>query len=362
MIRISKACRRVICSAVVFTLLMLCFPAQAKAATVAGTGSSYTVRLKVGEKTTLTSALKKPVWGSSDRKIATVSKKGVVRAKRKGRCFVSAVFGGRAEVFTVIVRKAAKKPAGDLPEAHSEKLSFEGRDYVLAFCDEFDEFDLKSWSYCPEMERQDAGGVWRRSCSGVKDGNLVITCEVDENGRPQSGAVRTTEAVAGTFGLYHFRFKVDKADGLWYAFWLLTDKMEDDRYIGNGATDGAELDIIELVPHESEFCMSVHWDGYGPELKSYSEVNRDLIDDSFYESYHDVWYVWDSEGYRFYMDGTDKEHLLFDFGGDEHGDGTCSVPCDLIISAEFGAWGGAVDKEQLPARFLVDFVEIYRAE
>lgn len=70
---------------------------------------------------------------------------------------------------------------------------------------------------------------------------------------------------------------------------------------GNGATDGAELDIIELVPNPNELCSSVHWDG----------------------------------------------------------DGTCAVPCDLIISAEYGKWGGDIDKTQLPAHFYVDHVRIY---
>lgn len=32
--------------------------------------------------------------------------------------------------------------------------------------------------------------------------------------------------------------------------------------------------------------------------------------------------------------------------GNGAADGTCAVPCDLIISAEYGKWGGDIDKTQ----------------
>lgn len=154
----------------------------------------------------------------------------------------------------------------------------------------------------------------------------------------------------------NIRFKVEKADGLWYAFWLLTDHMEEGS-VGNGAMDGAELDMMELVPHTGEFCMSVHWDSYGKDLKSYCELYH--VDDNFYNRYHDLWYVWDEKGYRLYMDGTDEQAWKFQFEGEKHGDETCAVPCDLLISAEYGSWGGTVEPTQMPAHMYVDYVEVY---
>ena len=38
---------------------------------------------------------------------------------------------------------------------------------------------------------------------------------------------------------------------------------------------------------------------------------------------------------------------------------TCAVPSYLIISAEFGTWGGEIDETQLPARFYVDYARVY---
>ncbi|MCR5720149.1 MAG: family 16 glycosylhydrolase [Lachnospiraceae bacterium] len=241
-----------------------------------------------------------------------------------------------------------KKPA--------DTISFNGKEYKLTFEDDFDFFDTDKWAYCPEMERQDVGGVWRDSCSRVEDGNYIITCSLADDNTPMSGGIRSNGKYEQTYGLYHIRCKMEKADGLWYAFWLMTDRMEEGS-VGNGATDGAELDIFELVPGAEELCMSVHWDGYGDELKSRFDLID--VDDDFYNTYHDIWYLWDKDGYHFYLDGTDSENLVFDFPGDEYGDGTCAVGCDMIISAEYGIWGGDIDPAQLPARYYVDLVQVY---
>ena len=235
---------------------------------------------------------------------------------------------------------------------NDEDIVFEGKEYRLSFSDEFDHFDESKWAHCPEQERQDVGGVWRDANCSVKDGNLVIVCDIDEDGTPVSAGIRSTGEYEQTYGLYNMRFKAEKADGLWYAFWLLTDEMSEST-VGNGATDGAELDIFELVPHTSEFSMSVHWDGYGDNLKSRFETY--YVDDDFYDRYHDLWYLWDKEGYHLYLD----KEKIFDFPGKEYGDGTCAVPCDMIISAEYGSWGGEIDQSRLPAHFYVDHVKIY---
>ena len=263
-------------------------------------------------------------------------------------------------VLLIILQMTGSEPSrNDVPAGNgscSDEIVFSGNKYVLTFSDDFNFFENDKWSYCPEQERQDARGKWKNSCTNVIDGNLVISCEIDADGTPISGGIRSTEEYERAFGLYHIRFKAEKADGLWYAFWLLTDQMNDST-VGNGAADGAELDIFELVPHTEEFCMSVHWDGYGKDLKSCCELF--YVDDDFYEDYHDLWYLWDEYGYQLYLDGTDEAHLKFDFPGEKYGNGTCAVPCDMIISGEYGKWGGDIDKSQLPAHFYVDSIRVY---
>lgn len=269
-----------------------------------------------------------------------------VTAKKTGTVYVKAKYNGRVYKCKITVVSAPQKT-----------IRFGGKKYRLSYYDEFNTFNKKRWAYCPEQERQDIGGQWRNSCSTVHNGKFVITCMLDDDGTPISGAIRSTKDYEQTFGLYHIRFKMEKANALWYAFWLLSDGMEDDSTVGNGATDGAELDMIELVPKPKEMCMSVHWDGYGKHLKSYCETKH--VDDSFFDGYHDLWYLWDKDGYRFYLDGKKIKNKVFDFNGKKHGDGTCAVPCDLIISAEFGKWGGKLKRSQLPAHLYVDYVRVY---
>ena len=216
-----------------------------------------------------------------------------------------------------------------------KKISFEGKTYTLTFSDDFDTLDSRKWAYCPEEERQDAGGEWRNACIAVETGKLVITCDIAEDGTPVSGGIRSTKAHKQTYGLYHIRFKIEKADGLWYAFWLLSDEMFNPKD-ETGAADGAELDVFEVVPHNEELYMSIHWDGYGENRKSCSKSIA--VDDAFYDDYHQLWYVWDRDGYRLYLDGADEGSLLFDLPGEESGGGTCAVP----VISPWASWEAGV--------------------
>ena len=238
-------------------------------------------------------------------------------------------------------------------------LSFNGKKYELTFSDEFEsaKLDTKNWSYCPQQQRQDAGGWWSNECSTFENGNYVITCKL-KNETSVSGGIRSRGRFEQTYGLYNIRFKVEKAEGLWYAFWLMTDKMSDET-VGNGAVDGAEIDIIEVVPHDKAYYTTIHWDGYGKNLKS-AHPNGKRINNSFYGTYHDLWFLWDKDGYKLYMDGTDSAHLVYDMPGKDYGKGTCQVPCYLKITAEYGTWAGSIVPEQLPAHFYVDYVKVYK--
>ncbi|MBO4416314.1 MAG: family 16 glycosylhydrolase [Lachnospiraceae bacterium] len=321
-------------------------------------GAVNTYSIRVGKKLQLTSTFKKPAWGSSDTSVATVSDKGVVKGKSKGKCYISAVYNGMAEVYVIKVKAAKVKEVKEKEnEVPSNEVSFGGKEYTLTFSDDFDSFDTGKWGYCPQQIRQDVGGVWRDSCSKFENGNYVITCDVAANGTPISGGIRTRSKFEQTYGLYHMRFKMEKSSGLWYAFWLMTDKMSGAGN-GNGAVDSAEIDILEVVPRTGEFCTTIHWDGYGWYHKKRGETT--FVDDNFFGKYHEIWFLWDKDGYRLYLDGTDESCLMFDMPGKEYGDGTCAVPCYLKITAEYGTWGGDIDKSKLPALFYVDYVRVYK--
>ncbi len=346
---------KIIASIIVIILIASCFSCTEVSASGKIRLNKTKARLEQGEEIVLklkgVSSKAAVKWSVGKKSVAAIKNSGKakcrVTAQAPGTTYVKAKYDGKVYRCRITVVRAS---------AAADETVFDGKKFSRVFIDDFESFNRQNWAYCPEMERQDAGGVWSNSQCTVENGNFIITCDVRDDGTPVSGGIRSTKQIERTYGLYHIRFMPEKADGLWYAFWLLNDNMEEP-VAGNGASDGAELDIIELVPNPNELCMSVHWDGYGDDLKSYCELIH--VDDDFYGKYHELWYLWDAHGYRLYLDGTDENALIFDFDGKEHGDGTCAVPCDLIISAEYGVWGGDIDKAQLPARLYVDYVEIY---
>ena len=238
-------------------------------------------------------------------------------------------------------------------------MQFMEKNYVQTFYDDFSgtKLDTKKWEKCPEWKRQDVGGYWKNDCSYLEDGNLVIECKKQGNSL-YSGAVRTKNKFKQAEGLYKFRFKAEKSSGLWYAIWLMCDEQG---RIGKGATNGAEIDIIEILandPWQEEgkkqyINSAVHWDGYGAEHKS--KGSKYFINDEFFNQWHECIFVWDSKGYKLYLD----EELIWDADGNDYG-GTNTVPTYIKITAEFGTWGGPIDESLLPAKMYVDYIAAYK--
>lgn len=257
----------------------------------------------------------------------------------------------------------ADPPIGQNLGNPEEIISFNGKTYSQTFFDDFDgiELDSKRWERCPEWARQDAGGYWKNSCSSVKDGNLIIEARI-ENGIPVSGAIRSKGKFEQTCGLYKIRFKAEKASGLWYAFWLMSDKVSN---IGNGAKDGGEIDIIEILPNDpwmpagqkTYLNSAVHWDGYGDAHKSYG--SKSFIDDTFYDEWHEITFEWTKDYYKAYLDDNETPFWDSTKEGSETWGGIVQSRNYMKITAEFGTWGGPIDEIALPARIYIDWVKVY---
>ena len=246
------------------------------------------------------------------------------------------------------------------PPVDENTVTVDGRTYRLTFSDDFNgsSLDSSKWERCPEWQRQDLGGYWENDCSYVTGGNLVIECR-NNNGTLQSGAVRSRGKFEQTGGVYRIRFKAEKSSALWYAFWLMTDA---EANIGNGATDGAEIDIFEIIGNDpwmpagqkAYLNSAVHYDGYGDAMKSVSSQYH--VDDSFFGQWHEATFVWTDDGYKLYMDNNPNP--IWNARGSEYG-GTCTTANYIKITAEFGIWGGEIINSLLPAHFYVDWVKVY---
>lgn len=247
-----------------------------------------------------------------------------------------------------------------------ESIEFAGKKYIPTFYDDFTGSDLDSskWERCPEWQRQDLGGYWKNECTSVENSCLVI--KGDKNTDTLiSGGVRTKDKFEQNCGLYKIRFKVEKASGLWYAFWLMTDKVHN---LGNGAVNGGEIDIFEVLPndqnqsegHKTYLNSALHWDGYGKDHKSFA--SQYFIDDSFYNEWHEVTFEWTPEYYKAYLDDSTTPYWDSTIQGAEAWGGIVKTENYVKITAEFGTWGGPVEPASLPAKMYVDWVKIYKAE
>lgn len=247
---------------------------------------------------------------------------------------------------------------------NDEKITFNGKNYSCTFYDDFSssDLDLKRWSRCPEWQRQDLGGFWKDECSYIEDRKLVIEGRKKDN-LLISGGVRTREKFEQTRGLYKIRFKAEKASGLWFAFWLMGDTVSK---IGNGAIDGGEIDIFEILPNDPNkpvgkknyLNSAIHWDGYGKEHKSFG--SQYFIDDSFYNEWHEVTFEWTKDYYKAYLDNNPEPYFDSTIAGAEKWGGIVNARNYIKITAEFGTWGGKVDEEKLPAKLYVDWVKAYK--
>lgn len=246
---------------------------------------------------------------------------------------------------------------------NTEKFDFEGKTYYQTFYDDFEgtELNFENWKKSAEEERQSSQknhGWWKDECSYLENGNLVIEAKI-KNGKNISGAIESKGLFEQSHGYYEIKFKCEKTSGLWYAFWLMGNN--DDNHIGNGATDAAEIDCFELVPNEpwngpNYFKTTINWDSYG-EFRKAKDSGPYKVGNSFYDDFHTAIFIWGDTNYDFYLDGKLLWSLDASKNDENHFGGMCNGKNWIIISSEFGEWGGELKSDLLPAKMYVDYVK-----
>ena len=226
-----------------------------------------------------------------------------------------------------------------------------GKKYELTFEDDFDgeTLDKKKWSLCPEQPRHDAGGWWDDDMVSLRDGCLVLTAAMREDGTPVSGAIRSFRKFSQNRGYFEARIRTQTASGFWGAFWLMDPFMSFHKPDGTAA-DGAEIDIMESfnVPRGG-VNHAIHWDGYGEAHKS---VGKEVYDRGLYRDFHVYALEWTDSEYIFYIDGKETWRTSEP--------GMCKNKLYLKLTTEFGTWAAPIEKDKLPDEFLVDYVRVYK--
>ena len=111
-----KSMKKTICMITIFSLLLGHFAGYsadvaAKKKAIRLDKKAVSVYVGKSVKLNLLNTKKKVTWSSSKKKVAIVSKKGVVKGKRQGKAIVTAKVNRKAYTCKVTVKQKSKKPA-----------------------------------------------------------------------------------------------------------------------------------------------------------------------------------------------------------------------------------------------------------
>ncbi|GEM_PF-414744 len=250
----------------------------------------------------------------------------------------------------------------------SRKKTVDMSKFTLTFADEFDgnKIDRNIWNTC-EGERK--GGYWHSSQTSVRDGNLVIRTEYNQDGAYgpgyYTGNVRTKYSFMQKYGYFECRCILPAAEGLWSAFWLFSPTIKD--YVPG--KQGTEIDIFESPMwyrgnrglENGLVTSNLHYGGYGLGHR-YKNVTVAKANNP-YSEYNTYGMEWNEDGYTFYVNG--KKTGFSRFGGVSEVPEyvKLTVEVDGVDGKPYPGWSGLItanDPGAIPAEFLVDYVRVYQ--
>ena len=244
----------------------------------------------------------------------------------------------------------------------------------LTWADEFEgnTIDTTKWTGCHHKAGESLirkGGWWNMDMASVQDGALHISTKYFPDGYQNNGKAgwySTALYTKGLFeqkeGYFEIRCILPEGNGMWSAFWLNCDGMNN---VGNGGTDGAEIDIFESAYYDSTLknrvSSNIHYDGYFEDIKSENVTAPLIIANDPYKEYNTYGLEWNENEYIFYINGIETGRTSFG--------GTSQVAEYVILSVEVGGemgtakdnWAGtALSPDFIPTDFIVDYVRVYQ--
>lgn len=239
----------------------------------------------------------------------------------------------------------------------------------LVMQDEFDidgNLDSALWSFdIGNGEGTDAGPGWgnnelqyytdRTENITVQNGVLIITAKKESyNGASYTSAkILTKGKFEQAYGRFEARMRLPYGQGMWPAFWLLGDNIDEVEWPNCG-----EIDIMENRGQEPTITNgTVHGPGYSGGLsitKSY-----DLVNDRLDTGFHVFGIEWGPKYINFYVDDVLYNQIT---PADVTGEWVFDRPFYIIINlAVGGSFVGSPNSEtSFPQTLLVDYVRVYK--
>ena len=189
----------------------------------------------------------------------------------------------------------------------------------------------------------------------VQNGILIIKAEKEsfEGSSYTSAKIVTKAKFEQKYGRFEARIRLPYGQGLWPAFWLLGNNIDE-----VGWPNCGEIDIMEYRGQNPSIVLgTLHGPGYsgGNSIsKSY-----DLVNDRFDTGFHVFGIEWGPEYINFYVDDVLYNQLT---PSDVTGEWVYDHPFYIIINLAVGGnFVGSPNSETVfPQTMLVDYVRVYK--
>jgi beta-glucanase (GH16 family) len=197
----------------------------------------------------------------------------------------------------------------------------------------------------------------------IQDGCLVISARREEykgvdgvSRHYTSGRLHTLKTFAQTYGRFEARIKVPAGQGMWPAFWMLGQNINQNV----NWPDCGEIDIMENLGREPTMVHgTIHGPGYsGGDSIGGSYTLSDPL--RFSDDFHTFAVEWRPNSIEFLVDG----HAYETFTPQNLPPGKKWVfdhPFGVLLNLAVGGYwpGEPDDTTQLPQRMQVDYVRVY---
>ena len=194
------------------------------------------------------------------------------------------------------------------------------------------------------------------------NGDLVITARQENPAgytcwygtcQYTSARLNTSQSFTQAYGHFEARMKIPAGQGLWPAFWLLGDNIND-----AGWPNCGELDVMENIGSEPG---TVHGSAHGPGYSGGSDLTGSYTlpnGAAFADDFHTFAIDWSPDSVSWSVDGTVYEtHTPADTNGNQW---VFDHPFFIILNLAVGGdWPGSPDSStQFPAQLVVDYVHV----
>jgi hypothetical protein len=234
--------------------------------------------------------------------------------------------------------------------------------------DEFDSIDTTQWSF--ETGASGWGNnEWqyytnRSENAFVQDGILHIRASKEdyEGAKYTSARMITKGKFSFTYGTIEARIALPTGNGIWPAFWMLGENIDDISWPNCG-----EIDIIESVNEESIVYGTNHWSSEGS-YAQYGNNTNDYYGTSLaldISQFHNYKMVWNEKAITMYVDDFKYHEISIELdanGKSAGGTDAFHKPFFFILNvAVAGNWPGfEVDDSQFPNEMLVDYIRVLK--